>query len=373
MFAFGFILSTSLGGNVSAYRTFRKYAERDGDIACTWAPVKHYFDRGERDPVALVPPPFYKRAVAINQAWPVLGQIRKFDAVMIHQFESLSLAAFRSLISSGPPIVAAQDNPPLIDPDNYPLYPKDRIKPHWKRSVRRAADVWTARRIRYFVTRSSWQADLLVKGCGIVSKRVKPIHIGMDLESWPKIQREVAPGRAPVRLLFIGENFDRKGGPQLLKVFANGLFPRMTLDLVTHEPPSSVPEGVTVHTDLFPGDSRIRQLYANADIFLLPTTADYSSYVCLEALSSGCPVIASRVGGIPEIVRHGRNGLLVEPGDMHGLREAIECLAGDPMKRTAMGAEGRRIAETDFNASRNVPRVLDVMKHAARVGRRLQS
>jgi glycosyltransferase involved in cell wall biosynthesis len=369
-FRFGFILSTSLG-NATRYRTLRKYAERDSGVECTWAPVKHFFAPGEQDPVALVPRPFYKRAVVINQAWPVLGRMHQFDAVMIHQLEVLSLAALRSLIRPRPPVFAAQDNPPIVDPENYPLYPEDLAKPQWRRKLRLAADLWTARHTPYFVTFSHWQAEVLVQGCGIAAERVTPVHVGMDLELWPAVGREVAATPGPIRLLFVGAEFERKGGTRVLELFANGMFPRMTLDLVTRTPPSILPAGVTVHDDLVPGDGRIQRLYANADILVLPTTSDLSPWVCLEALACGCPVIASAVGGIPDMVRHGGNGLLVAPDDRAGLRQAIEVLAGDPARRAAMGAAGRRIVESDFDASRNVPRILEVMKQAARARKSL--
>ena len=181
-FRFGFILSTSLG-NETRYRTLRKYADRDIETDCTWAPVKHYFAPGEPNPVALVPRPFYKRAVVINQAWPVLGQMHRFDAVMIHQLEALALAALRSIIRPQPPVIAAQDNPPIVDSDNYPLYPEDRAKPKWRRSLRLVADLWTARHTSHFIPWSRWQTDVLVGSCGISAERAKPIYVGIDLES----------------------------------------------------------------------------------------------------------------------------------------------------------------------------------------------
>jgi glycosyltransferase involved in cell wall biosynthesis len=368
MFRFGFILSTSLG-NATRYRTLRKYAELDTEVDCTWAPVKHYFAPGEWDPVARVPRPFYKRAVVVNQSWPVFGRMHQFDAVMIHQLEALSLAALRSLVRSWPPVFAAQDNPPIVDPNNYPLYPEDLAKPQWRRKLRLAADLWTARHTPYFIPFSHWQADVLIKGCDIPAERVTPIHVGMDLELWPAVKRDAAVTPGPIRLIFVGADFERKGGLQVLELFASGMHPRMTLDLVTRTPPPEVPEGVTVHDDLVPGDGRIQQLYANADVLLLPTTSDLSPWVCLESLACGCAVIASRIGGIPDMVQNGRNGLLVAPGDMAGLREAIETLAGDPTKRATMGAEGRRIIEMNFDASHNVPRILEVMKQASSMRR----
>ena len=201
-----------------------------------------------------MPRPFYKRAVVINQAWPVLGHMRQFDAVMINQFETLSLVALRSLFRSRPIVFAAQDNPPIVNPNNYPLYPEHRAKSQWRRSLRLAIDLWTARHTPYFIPFSKWQADVLVNDCGIRAERVTPIHVGIDLELWPLIERDAASTSRPIRLLFVGADFERKGGNLLLKLFSSGMFPRMTLDLVTTKPPPTVPEGVTVYDGLVPGD-----------------------------------------------------------------------------------------------------------------------
>jgi glycosyltransferase involved in cell wall biosynthesis len=69
----------------------------------------------------------------------------------------------------------------------------------------------------------------------------------------------------------------------------------------------------------------------------------------LQAASAGVPLVGSRAGGIPEIVRHGINGYLVTPGDAGELAAAIERLLADPQRARAMGAAGRRIVEAEFS------------------------
>jgi glycosyltransferase involved in cell wall biosynthesis len=66
--------------------------------------------------------------------------------------------------------------------------------------------------------------------------------------------------------------------------------------------------------------------------------------VIIEAMSSGRPVIASRVGGIPDIIRDGEVGLLVSPGDPVELRQAIERVLSDPVLREKMGREAKQQA-----------------------------
>ncbi len=81
------------------------------------------------------------------------------------------------------------------------------------------------------------------------------------------------------------------------------------------------------------------------DIFMLPSMNEGLGGIVLDAMQFGLPVIATRVGGLPEVVSHGRSGLLVPPADVPALKAAIVAMADDPGLRARMGAEGRRIAE----------------------------
>lgn len=85
--------------------------------------------------------------------------------------------------------------------------------------------------------------------------------------------------------------------------------------------------------------------YAAADVFVLPSMFQETfGLVILEAFSAGLPVIAARSGGIPELVKDGRNGLIVEQGDIPGLLEAMRRLLLDRATREQYGAEGRKTA-----------------------------
>lgn len=76
-------------------------------------------------------------------------------------------------------------------------------------------------------------------------------------------------------------------------------------------------------------NEELEKAYKEADIFVLPTLKEGFGMVLIEAMAYGLPVIASNVGGIPEVVEHGKNGLLVPPKDPHKLAEAIKTLIED--------------------------------------------
>ena len=80
----------------------------------------------------------------------------------------------------------------------------------------------------------------------------------------------------------------------------------------------------------------------------------------LESMALGRPVIGAEIGGIPELIDHGCDGLLFKPGDIAGLTEAISSLAGDTERAAAMGLEGRRKMERQFNKDLHYERIRNV-------------
>jgi glycosyltransferase involved in cell wall biosynthesis len=85
----------------------------------------------------------------------------------------------------------------------------------------------------------------------------------------------------------------------------------------------------------------IGAFFSAFDVFVLPSANEGTPVTAIEALASGCPVVATRVGGVPDVVRDGKDGFLVEPGDVEGLAERLEQLAAVPELRARLGAAGR--------------------------------
>jgi glycosyltransferase involved in cell wall biosynthesis len=90
-------------------------------------------------------------------------------------------------------------------------------------------------------------------------------------------------------------------------------------------------------------------LMPTADLVVLPSRTEGLPNVALEAAAAGRPIVATAVGGTPEIVRHGVNGWLVPPDDPATLADRIVNLLNDPTRRDAFGRAGRAIAETEFS------------------------
>jgi len=92
------------------------------------------------------------------------------------------------------------------------------------------------------------------------------------------------------------------------------------------------------------------RLYAECDAFVLPTRADCLPLVCLESLAAGLPLVASKVGGIPDCVREGETGHLIEMDDAAALGDVLEALAADPARRKRMSSAARAEAERRYDA-----------------------
>ncbi|HEY0605688.1 MAG TPA: glycosyltransferase [Herpetosiphonaceae bacterium] len=97
-------------------------------------------------------------------------------------------------------------------------------------------------------------------------------------------------------------------------------------------------------------------------LFAMPSRAEAFGVAALEAQACGLPVVASSVGGLPEVVRDGETGLLVPPEQPQALAEALLALIADPQRRVQMGAVGREWVRARYDWQTNVEQMLEVYR-----------
>jgi glycosyltransferase involved in cell wall biosynthesis len=106
---------------------------------------------------------------------------------------------------------------------------------------------------------------------------------------------------------------------------------------------------------LFAGyQEEVGPFFAAFDVFVLPSGNEGTPVTAIEALAGGCPVVATRVGGVPDVVEDGVDGFLVEPAAVQELAARLAELARDPELRTRMGAAGRERMQTRYAVDRLV-------------------
>jgi glycosyltransferase involved in cell wall biosynthesis len=346
----GFVMEY-LVGHVTFAKMLQRVVERDPSVQAEWLLVEPTTGLW---PATMFP---FSRNYTLRSsanARRMVGRAGRFDVVFLH---TQTLALFSGLLARRVPSVLSTDATPKNMDEAFPTHrqqspPVEELKRRFLGPV--------LRRPTYTMPWSEWCARSLVDDYGADPRRMHMVRPGVDLERWPAPPRA---SRGPLRVLFVGAEFERKGGPHLLAALA-ALEAEWECDIVTK---SDVPGGdrVRVHRDLGQHDPRLHALFAAADVFVLPTLGDAMPWVIIEAMASGLAVVSTRIGAVPELVLDGATGLLVGPGDVAGLAEALKRLAARPEVRLGMGAAARRRAEEMFDERRNGPQVLELLKRAA--------
>lgn len=198
--------------------------------------------------------------------------------------------------------------------------------------------------------RQSFIADL-----GVSPDRVETVRAGPNLEPEAfalPAGHAARPWRG--RILFVGVRFEDKGGLILLDAFrrVRHEFPEATLavvgprDLRLSEPGVEVVGRLDKNTDS--GRAALIAAYRNADVFCLPTLHEPFGIAILEAMHFGLPVVATRLGAIPDMLPEAALGSLVPPGDPESLATALLGFLRHPAHAREVGIRAKARATAEF-------------------------
>ncbi len=296
----------------------------------------------------------------------IRGQMEVGDALKQGPFDGIfiavhsALAMFSSILDQVPCFMTFDVTPKQLH-DFGPIYEKSPSKIKLIESYKHSRRALAYQKCRLLFPWSNWAGESAVTDYGTDSSRMHVSPPGVDLERWsPKNRWERAP-KAGVNLLFVGGDFDRKGGQLLLEWAQTTKQRNFHLHLVTRKKLENTDPRICVYNDLMPNDPKLVALYENADMFVLPTLADCYSLAGIEAMASGLPVILSETGGTGDIIKR-ETGFLLPPGDLNALTHALDVLIENPALREKMGRAARADAEARYDVGANIRRSVELMR-----------
>lgn len=208
---------------------------------------------------------------------------------------------------------------------------------------------------------SNWASHSLRDDYAVAEQR---IHV-----TPPSVQVDAIPIRPPrrsvdrrLRVVWVGNDWERKGGADLVRWHQTELRDHVELHLIGSAP-NIAADGVYVHGRV-PRDYIVSSLLPSMDVMALPSHFDMSPFVLSEAAAAGVPAVASSIGALGELVRDGETGMLCRPGDDRDFVAALRSLGDNPERVDRFSAAARQHAEKHLNARRTYPALIDAMLSA---------
>ncbi len=263
-----------------------------------------------------------------------LREARKSDIIYANWLGAGIIGAIANLVMRKPLVVSFRGD------DGYLA----RDRPTWRAITR-----WVTRRAAIVAPVSAELVEIM-RGLGTPPEKCRLPRFGVDTEMFhpPQVPR---PHRPDVSVLFVGALIPKKGVQDLIEALADSTFGKVRLVVVGDGHYAGDLKSLCENRGLrertawkgLVSPREVAEIMRASDVLCLPSYTEGAPNVVKEAMASGLPVIATRVGGIPDLVRDRQNGLLFEPGNVEDLRRCLEALVNDPDRRTKMGREGYEI------------------------------
>ena len=245
-----------------------------------------------------------------------------------------------------------------IDMTNKQAAEESTNKHKWTYSPNKFLERQVYLKCSKILTWTAWARSSVINDYGIHPDKVKVIPPGVDTTHLVFTDRNHKSSQDLYNILFVGGDFKRKGGEDLLTVFLAQFADKAILHIVTSlnavkcdHPNVCIYSGVEAYSSLW------CELYRQADAFVMPTYGDAFGIVFIEAMASGLPVIASKLIQTTEIVREGETGFLVTPGDRQELANKLQLLIDNPSLGRQMGKRARQIVEERFDTQKNFQKI----------------
>lgn len=329
------------------------------------AVVQGYVDGGlfDRIPCTYVAthrygPPWVKAWAALSGWSRVAALLHTLDAPLVHVQLASRASFWRKSVVCGLARLAHRPYLLHVHGAEFAQFYEQESSPAVQRIIRRVF----AGAALVIALSEEWRARLL-RICP--QARIEVVNNAVPLPDLPQPRH---PEERPI-LLFLGEVSRRKGIYDLVRALVRVAERVPQLELVCGGA-GAIEEIRGLAGQLGIADrvvcegwldaDRKRAELARATIFALPSYAEGMPMALLEAMSWGLPVITTPVGGVPQVITHETNGLLVQPGDIDALAAAIVRLMVTPALRAHLGAAARATIQERFSLQASIERLLEI-------------
>ncbi len=314
------------------------------EVACSIADGLSKPLEGAGVPVRPLTGRLVKRRVSVAYARGIRRLLRegRFDLVHAHIFASAVAAA-----------IATRGT-------RLPLVVTEHTEASWQNWWARRVSRWVYRRAKHMIAVSTPIERRLIERDGVPPDLVTliPNAVIPASDEPPDVAGALPDGWLEGPLVGVFARLQpEKGVANFLKAAArvSRIFPEARFIVVGDGPLREKLLGLAERVGL---EGRVRFLGYRADaraligltdVLMVPSLTEGSPLIVLEGMAAGVPVVASAVGGIPDQIRHGEEGILVPPGDPGALSDALGALLRDPAHARRLGEAGRRRAQNEFN------------------------
>jgi glycosyltransferase involved in cell wall biosynthesis len=198
-----------------------------------------------------------------------------------------------------------------------------------------------------------------IQSLGFSDKDIEVIYPGVDRDKFSRILAKENDCNSK-KILCVANYIPRKGGMTLIeaysKINSQGFVLHMvgnpTKDQAFYQQLTSKAKELHVDNSIIFHDGKdqevVKYLYSNSDIFVLPSFKETFGIVLIEAMHYGLPIITNNCTAMPDLISDGENGILVTPGDIEELAQALETLITQPELRKKLGKQGQEKVKKAF-------------------------
>lgn len=358
--------SGSLGGlELSTLRLAQKFTEKGAPallVAPPHSPLEQRARESNLSVVSLTPRWKYGDLLTAASLARALKEYRT-DVVILMQSKDIHLAALARV---------------LVPRVKLVFYQQMQSR-HNKRDI---FHTWIYSRLSLWISLTESMKEDVLASTKMTNDKVKVIPLGVDLfqfdpDSYHQSEARVS-FQLPLHKTIVGVigRLDAQKGQEVLLRAAPYILENHpdTLFLIVGE--ETAGEGgykeklkdlcqtldIERHVRFLPFTDGVPQLMAALDMFILPSFSETFGLVVIEAMAMGKPIVATNAGGVPEIIRHGETGMLVEPRDERALAQAIHTILSDNELRTSLSYFAREEALNHCSVDRCVESLLEAVE-----------